>query len=204
MKLRLSQRLQFSLVYVLVAAVVLSLLQSWLLAPRTVELPMSKFLDLVRAGQIEKVALTEREIRGVAKPGALPTPPAAPGDRLRQMLGSDQDLRVFTVTRIPGVDEQWLIGDLQKAQVEFAGRIETTFWKDLLFGWVVPLAVMIGIWMFLMRRVGGGPTQALSFGRSKHKIYDRKGLKTTFADVAGVDEAKAELVEIIDFLTNPK
>jgi cell division protease FtsH len=204
MKLRLSQRLQFSLVYVLVAAVVLSLLQSWLLAPRTVELPMSKFLDLVRAGQIEKVALTEREIRGVAKPGALPTPPAAPGDRLRQMLGSDQDLRVFTVTRIPGVDEQWLIGDLQKAAVEFAGRIETTFWKDLLFGWVVPLAVMIGIWMFLMRRVGGGPTQALSFGRSKHKIYDRKGLKTTFADVAGVDEAKAELVEIIDFLTNPK
>jgi cell division protease FtsH len=120
------------------------------------------------------------------------------------MLGSDQDLRVFTVTRTPGVDEQWLIGDLQKATVEFAGRIETTFWKDLLFGWVVPLAVMIGIWMFLMRRVGGGPTQALSFGRSKHKIYDRKGLKTTFADVAGVDEAKAELVEIIDFLTNPK
>ncbi len=204
MKLRLSQRFQFSLVYVLVAAVVLSLLQSWLLAPRTVELPMSKFLDLVRAGQIEKVALTEREIRGVAKPGALPAPPAAPGDRLRQMLGSDQDLRVFTVTRIPGVDEQWLIGDLQKATVEFSGRIETTFWKDLLFGWVVPLAVMIGIWMFLMRRVGGGPTQALSFGRSKHKIYDRKGLKTTFADVAGVDEAKAELVEIIDFLTNPK
>jgi len=204
MKLRVSQRFQFSLVYVLVAAVVLSLLQSWLLAPRTVELPMSKFLDLVRAGQIDKVALTEREIQGWAKPGALPSPPTAPGDRLRQMLGSDQDLRRFTVTRIPGVDEQWLVGDLQKAKVEFAGRIETTFWKDLLFGWVVPLAVMIGIWMFLMRRVGGGPTQALSFGRSKHKIYDRKGLKTTFADVAGVDEAKAELVEIIDFLTNPK
>jgi len=52
--------------------------------------------------------------------------------------------------------------------------------------------------------VGGGPTQALSFGRSKHKIFDRKELKTTFADVAGVDEAKAELVEIIDFLKNPR
>src|SRR5438034_3462064 len=63
---------------------------------------------------------------------------------------------------------------------------------------------MVAIWMFLMRRVGGGPTQALSFGRSKHKIYDRKELKTTFADVAGVDEAKAELVEIDDFLQNPK
>src|SRR3989442_1177490 len=94
MKPRLNQRIQFSLAYVLVAAMVLLLLQSWLQAPRTVEIPM--------------------------------------------------------------------------------------------------------------RRVGGGPTQALSFGRSKHKIVDRKELKTTFGDVAGVDEAKAELVEIVDFLKNPR
>jgi cell division protease FtsH len=204
MKPRLSNRLQFSLIYVLVGALVLTLLQSWLLAPRTVELSMSKFLELVRAGQVERVALSEREIRGVARPGTLPAPQGQPTDRLRQMLGNDAEPRVFTVTRIPGVDDQWLIRDLEQHRVEFAGRIETTFWKDLLFGWIIPLGIMIAIWMFLMRRVGGGPTQALSFGRSKHKIYDRKELKTTFADVAGVDEARAELVEIVDFLKNPR
>src|SRR5229473_5455443 len=205
MKPRLSQRLQFSLAYVLVVAVVLSLLQSWLLAPRPVELPMSKFLELLREDKVERVALTEREIHGKAKPGVLPVPPVSSSiDRLRQALSADDWRRFFSVTRIPGVDEQWLVQELQQHKVEFAGRVESTFWRDLLLGWVIPLAVMIGIWMFLMRRVGGGPTQALSFGRSKHKIYDRKELKTTFGDVAGVDEAKAELVEIVDFLRNPK
>src|SRR3989449_150947 len=204
MKPRMSQRIQFSLAYLLVAVIVLSFLQSWLLAPRTIEIPMSKFFELLKADQIEKVAVTEREIRGVAKPGALPAPPSAPGDRLRKLLGSEEETRVFVTTRIPLVDDQQLVQELRAHRVEFAGRIETTFWKDLLFGWVIPLAVMIAIWMFLMRRVGGGPTQALSFGCSKHKIFDRKELKTTFADVAGVDEAKAELVEIIDFLKNPR
>src|SRR5467141_786536 len=204
MKPRMSQRIQFSLAYLLVAIIVLSFLQSWLLSPRTIEIPMSKFLELLKADQIEKVAVTEREIRGIAKPGALPAPPSAPGDRLRKLLGSEDEPRVFVTTRIPLVDDQQLVNELRTHHVEFAGRIETTFWKDLLFGWVIPLAVMIAIWMFLMRRVGGGPTQALSFGRSKHKIFDRKELKTTFADVAGVDEAKAELVEIIDFLKNPR
>ncbi|HKY80104.1 MAG TPA: ATP-dependent zinc metalloprotease FtsH, partial [Sphingobium sp.] len=198
------QRLQFSLAYALVVVVLLSFLQSWLLAPRTIEIPMSKFLELLRADKIERVALTDKEVRGLARPGALPAPTAMPCDRLRQMLGSDDEVRVFSVTRIPGVDEQRLVAELEAHKVEFSGRIETTFWKDLLFGWVIPLGIMVAIWMFLMRRVGGGPTQALSFGRSKHKIYDRKELKTTFTDVAGVDEAKTELVEIVDFLKNAK
>src|SRR3990170_2542288 len=101
MKPQLSQRFQFSLAYVLVAAVVLSLLQSWLLAPRTVELPMSKFLELLRADKVERVALTDREIRGVAKPDALPTAPGTTGDRLRQWLGSAPPGPPFTLPPLP-------------------------------------------------------------------------------------------------------
>src|SRR5438445_8220362 len=141
MKPRLSQRIQFSLAYALVVVVLLSLLQSWLLAPRTIELPMSKFLDLLRADKIERVALTEKEIRGVAKPGALPPPPAMPGDRLRQLLGSEEEVRGFSVTRIPALDEQRIVADAEQHHVAFAGRLETTFWNDRLSPWRVPLGL---------------------------------------------------------------
>ena len=204
MKGPIRQKTQFSLIYVLIAALVLSVLQSWLLAPQTVEVPMSRFLALVREEKVERVSLTDKEIRGTLKPGALPAAAPRPGDRVRTFLGAEPTVAIFTTTRIPGVDDSTLLKELEAHKVEFSGRIENTFWRDLLFGWIVPLAIMAGIWMFLMRRIGGGTTQALSFGRSKAKIYDRKELKTSFADVAGVEEAKAELVEVVDFLKNPK
>src|SRR5438552_2167387 len=156
MKPQLSQRFQFTLAYLLVTMVVLSFLQSWLLAPRTVELSMSQFLELLRADKIERVAITDREIRGVAKPDALPTAPGGARDRLRELLGSSSEVRVFTVTRIPGIDDGRLITELEAHRVEFTGKIESTFLRDLFFGWVLPLGVMVAIWMFLMRRVGGG------------------------------------------------
>jgi len=204
MKLPGKQKTQFSLFYLFIALTVLFVVQGWLVAPRAIEIPLSKFLSLLREGKVEKVSLTEREIRGTLKPDALPAPPPGPGDKLRTLLGSESGPTIFTSTRIPAMDDSQLVKELEAAKVEFSGRVESTFWRDLIFGWVLPLGIMAALWIFLMRRMGGGPTQALSFGRSKAKIYDRKELKTTFADVAGVDEAKAELVEVVDFLTNPK
>jgi cell division protease FtsH len=204
MKRPIRQKTQFSLVYVLIAAVVLSVVQSWLVAPQTVEIPMSRFLALLREDKVERVNVTDKEIQGTLKPGALPAQAPRPGDRVRTFFGAEPGPTVFRTTRIPMVDDSALVKELEQHKVEFAGRVENTFWRDLLFGWVLPLGVMAGIWIFLMRRIGGGPTQALSFGRSKAKIYDRRELKTTFADVAGVDEAKAELIEVVDFLKNPK
>jgi cell division protease FtsH len=203
MKLPNRQKTQFSLIYLFIALMVVLSVQSWLRAPQTVDIPMSQFLALVREGKVLKVTLGEREIQGIAKPGSLPMPPPGPGDRLRALLGPQEGPTAFTTARIPATEDYQIVRELESAKVEFSGRIESTFWRDL-FSWVVPLIIMAALWLFLMRRMGGGPTQALSFGRSKAKIYDRKELKTTFADVAGVEEAKAELIEVVDFLKNPK
>jgi cell division protease FtsH len=203
MKLPNRQKTQFSLIYLFIALMVVLSVQSWLRAPQTVDIPMSQFLALVREAKVVKVTLGEREIQGVAKPGSLPMPPPGPGDRLRALLGPQEGPTAFTTARIPATEDYQIVRELEAAKVEFSGRIESTFWRDL-FSWVVPLIIMAALWLFLMRRMGGGPTQALSFGRSKAKIYDRKELKTTFADVAGVEEAKAELIEVVDFLKNPK
>jgi cell division protease FtsH len=204
MKLPGKPKTQFSFFYLFIALTVLFVIQGWLVAPRPIEIPLSRFLTLLHEGKVEKVSLSEREIRGTLHQGALPTPPPGPGDRLRHFLGAEPTAVMFVTTRIPAMDDSTLLKELESAKVEFAGRVENTFWRDLVFGWVIPLGLMAGLWIFLMRRMGGGPTQALSFGRSKAKIYDRKELKTTFADVAGVDEAKAELIEVVDFLKSPK
>ena len=139
MKLPVKQKTQFSLFYLFIALTVLFVVQGWLVAPRAIEIPLSKFLSLVREGKVEKVSLTEREIRGTLKPGALPTPPPGPGDKLRTLLGSESGPTIFTTTRIPAMDDSQLVKELEAAKVEFSGRVESTFWRDLIFGWVLPL-----------------------------------------------------------------
>jgi cell division protease FtsH len=204
MKLPTRQKARFSLFYLFIALTVLFAVQGWLVAPRPVEIPLSRFLALLREGKVERVSLTDQEIRGTLKPGAVPAPPPSAGDRVRSLLGAEPGQTVFVTTRIPSMDDSALLVELEAAKVEYSGRIESTLWRDMIFGWVIPLGLMALLWVFLMRRMGGGPTQALSFGRSKAKIYDRKELKTSFADEAGVEEARAELMEVVDFLRNPR
>ena len=95
--------------------------------------------------------------------------------------------------------------ELGKSGVQFTGVAENTFLRDPL-SWVVPILIFFAIWAFVFRRFAEkqGLGGLMSVGRSKAKIYVEKDTKTTFADVAGVDEAKDELVEIVDFLKNPK
>ncbi len=176
------RRWRFTLGYVLLGALVLYLLQI-ALVPQPQELDYSRFLSLVEEGRVERVAISETEVAG----------------ELRDEQGPG-----FVTTRPPGVDEQELLSLLQEQDVAFTGQQPSAF-SNFLFSWILPILVLVAIWGFVFRRMaGGGAAGALNLGKRGVKIYDRKDLKTTFADVAGVDEAVEELREIVAFLENPK
>jgi len=184
---------QFSLWYVLLAfwaLFLLRLLFTSSLGPSALSYSYSEFKGAVAAGRVAEVSISPTLIRGRLKPepGAATEPPAAPPEGLR-----------FDTVR---VDDPDLMRDLQAHGVKVSGVVESTFLRDLL-SWVVPVALFLVGWPFLARRMGG-PGGFMTVGRSKAKIYMEKDVKVSFADVAGVDEAKEELGEVIEFLKTPE
>ena len=110
-------------------------------------------------------------------------------------------LKDFVTTRV----DPDLAQSLDKHGVVYSGVIESTWLRDLL-SWILPAIFFVGIWMFAIRRMGqgGGLGGLMAIGKSRAKVYVEKETKVTFADVAGVDEAKEELVEIVNFLKDPQ
>jgi cell division protease FtsH len=93
---------------------------------------------------------------------------------------------------------------LTEHNVTFKGEIESTFFRDLL-SWIIPIAIFVGIWMFMMRRMTGQQQSGfMALGKNKAKVYVEEDLQVRFEDAAGVEEAKQELVEVIDFLNEPE
>ena len=177
------RRWQFTLGYILLGVLVLFLLQS-LFVPQPQSIDYSEFLRRVEQGQVQRVAISETEVAGEVRGQE-----GGPG---------------FVTVRPPGVDEQELLDLLRQNGVEFSGQQPSAL-SNFLFSWIIPILILVAIWGFVFRRMaGGGAASALNLGRRGVKIYDRKDLKTTFADVAGVDEAVEELEEIVAFLENPK
>ena len=96
-----------------------------------------------------------------------------------------------------------LVPLLDEKGVEYDGESENTM-LQMLLGWILPAVVFVGIWMFMARRLSGGSGGLMSIGKSKAKVYMEKGTGITFEDVAGIDEAKEELKEIVEFLQTPE
>src|SRR5438128_915134 len=145
-------------------------------------IPFSEFQDDLKAGKIAEVRVSGNYSQGKFKE---PDP---------------KGYSEFITTRVDATTAE----ELSKYNVKFAGAIESTLLRDLL-SWLIPIGLFFGVWWFMYRRFAGqqGFGGLMSVGRSKAKVYVETDTKTTFADVAGVDEAKAELQEIVEFLKNP-
>ena len=111
MKRRSRQQAQFSALYVVLGIVLLVLLQTWFLAPRIEELPMSRFLQLVREAKVARVSVGETEIRGVLRKEAVPPTGSVRADWLERLTGADPR-QYFSVVRIPGVDDAALLREV--------------------------------------------------------------------------------------------
>lgn len=139
----------------------------------------SEFMGAVDAGQIEQVTIAGNEITGVNT--------------------ANESFRSYAPPQYEG-----LVNRLIERNVIVTARDATTSpWATLLYSWA-PILLMIGFWIFFMRQMQSGGNKALSFGKSKAKLSSSTQKKVTFKDVAGVDEAKEELQEIIDFLREPQ
>jgi cell division protease FtsH len=179
----MDKKIQFNAWYFILAVFAILLIQNWWIESRKVEpIPYSQFEQLLKDGKIDEIAISKDHIEGKLK---------------KPLDGRD----FFVTTRVdpPFADE------LAKYNVKFSGKVQSTFVSDLL-SWVLPALFFVLIWMFFVRRMAEkqGFGGLMTVGKSKAKIYVEKDTKTSFDDVAGVDEAKDELKEIVEFLKRPK
>ena len=175
---------QWNTGYWIVALLLLLSLQSYWQTAKTVEpVPYSEFEKALAEGRVAEVLVSDRTVTGRLK---------------------SPDSRGKTTIVATRVDPD-LADRLSKYDVPYARVLESTWLRDVL-SWILPAVAFFGVWFFLFRRFAEkqGMGGFLNIGKSRAKVFVEKNTGVTFADVAGGDEAKAELVEIVDFLKNPQ
>jgi cell division protease FtsH len=180
----MNKRTQLHIWYVFAAILGVILLQQlWAQSQQVDVLPYSEFLNDLKAGKVAEVRVSGNYLEGQFK---------APENGKRQ----------FITTRVPpDISEQ-----LEQYGVKFSGTVQSNLLSDLL-SWLLPTLLFFGVWWFVIRRMaqgGGLGGSFMSIGRSKAKVYVETDTKVTFEDVAGVDEAKEELKEVVAFLKDMK
>lgn len=182
-----SKKTTFSIGYLLLFLVIMYIAQLFI-SPRSNEIPYSQFRDLLRQGSITECSVGANIIRGNYTAAS-------------QVTGQEEVIAFVTVP----INDPKLLEDLEDQNVNYKGEIENNFLKNILMWWIFPFGMMALVWFFIIRKVGGMGSPFMSFGKAKMKLYaEEDAEKMSFKDVAGCDEAKDELKEIIDFLMHPK
>ena len=170
----MDKKQQFNVGYLILAILAVTAIQMWLGSRSVSQVPYSEYQQLLKSGEIEDIVVSENRISGKFK-----TP--------------SNGHTYFQTRRV----DPAIASELEAAGAEYSGATENTVFVTLL-SWVLPVLVFFGIWMFLFRRIAErqGMGGMLNIGKSKAKVYVEKDTGVSFDDVAGVDEAKMELMEI--------
>lgn len=164
-------------IFILIISV-FNLLQGDGLLNRSTPLAFSRFLEQVELMQINSVKIQGKYVQGITTDGT--------------------NFSTY-ITDYPGLIDKLIINNVYIDVIPPDSKMNSLF--SIFVSWF-PMLLLIGVWVFFMRQMQGGG-KGMGFGKSKAKLTSEKGLKITFADVAGIDEAKEELSEIVDFLRNP-